>query len=154
MVLEQGVSELKAACDDHVAGYLLRQLRNPPHHIPGEHPSVVPGGVPESRGNNILGLAIERVRQGAAPGWPACGQEVVGPSPQQHGRGTERLLERDGACFFTTAIADATDPTAVPEAFDAGRVFDHPVESDVFADDQPSHCLPLRRTSCMLCVAA
>src|SRR5206468_3983059 len=84
------------------------------------------------------GLAVQPIRQGASPRWPSCGQELVGASTQQHGLGTQRLVERDLGCFFTTAVADATDPTAVPEPLVTGRVLDDPVERDVFGDDDLS----------------
>src|SRR5206468_13088088 len=84
------------------------------------------------------GLAVQPIRQGATPRWPSCGQELVGASTQQHGLGTQRLVERDLGCFFTTAVADTTDPTAVPEPLVTGRVLDDAVEREVFGDDDLS----------------
>ena len=73
-----------------------------------------------------MGLLFHPVRELASPGWPPRGEELVAAPAQQHGRGAQRLVERDpGRLLATaTAIADAADPAAVPEALAAGRVLD------------------------------
>src|SRR5262249_28439681 len=139
IVLEECVQELEAAGDDDIAAYMLLQFRGLAHRVAREHPRVVPGGISECRGDNVLGLAVQPVLQGASPRWPPRGHDLVRASTQQHGLGLERLVERDLGCFFTSSITDATDPTAVPEALVAGRVLDDTVERHVFADDNLSH---------------
>src|SRR6266566_7620366 len=140
IVVEQCVQELEAAGDDDVAGYVLFQSRSLTDHVALEHRRVVPSGMLEGRGDNVLGLAVQPVRQCASPGWPPRSQEFVGASTQQHGLGTQRLVERDLGCFFTAPVADTPDPTAVPEALVTGRVLDDAIERYVFADDDLSHC--------------
>src|SRR5213080_2891712 len=139
IVVEQCVHELEAAGDDDVAGYVLFQSRNLTHHVALEHRRVAPRGMLNGRGDDVLGLAVQPVRQGASPGWPPRSQELVGASTQQHGLGSQRLVERDLGYFFTAPFADTPDPTAMPEALVTGRGLDDAIERCVFADDDPSH---------------
>src|SRR5207249_6590217 len=134
-----GVQELEAASDDDVAGYVLLESRSLTHHVALEHRGVVPSGMLKGRGDGVLGLAVQPVRQGASPGWPPRSQEVVGASTQQHGLGSQHLVERDLRYFFTAPFADTPDPTAMPEALVTGRVLDDAIERYVFADDDLSH---------------
>src|SRR2546421_350599 len=138
-VVEQCVQELEAAGDDDVPGYVLLQSPSLTYHVALKHRGVVPSGMLEGRGDDVLGLAVQPVRQGASPGWPPRSQELVGASTQQHGLGTQRLVERDLGCFFTAPVADTPDPTAVPEALVTGRVLDDTIQRYVFADDDLSH---------------
>src|SRR5438034_6143794 len=93
----------------------------------------------EGRGDDVLGLAVQPVRQGAGPGWPSRSQELVGASTQQHGLCFQCLVERDLGYLFTAPFADTPDPTAMPEALVTGRVLDNAIECCVFADDDLSH---------------
>ena len=93
----------------------------------------------EGRGHDVLGLAVQPVRQGASPGWPPRGEELVAAPAQQHGLGAQRLIERDPGRLFAAPVANPADPAAVPETFVTDRVLDNSVERDVLADDDLSH---------------
>src|SRR5215217_1461361 len=79
----------------------------------------------EGRGHDVLGQAVQPVRQ------------LVAPPTQQQGLGTHGLVERELAELW--AVLDQADPAAVPEAFVTGRVLDDSVERDVVAHDDLSH---------------
>src|SRR5438876_10122278 len=104
-----------------------------------KHRRVVPGGILQSRGHDVLGHFVQPVGQFAAPGWPPRGEELVGSPTEQLGLGTQRLVEQELGRLFATPLTDTTDPAAAPEALSTGRVLDDPVERDVLADDDLSH---------------
>jgi len=93
----------------------------------------------EGRGHDVLGQAVQPVRQGAGPGWPPRREELVAAAAQQHGLGAQRLVECDPGRLVAAPVADTTDPAAVPEALVAGRVLDDSVERGVLADDDLYH---------------
>src|SRR5580693_4731225 len=120
----------------------MLQRRDLAHRVAFEYRRVVPRGILEGRGHDVLGLAVQPVRQGASSGWPPRGEELVAAPTQQHGLGAQRLVEQDLGRLFAALgpkLADTTDPAAVPEALLAGRVLDDSVERDVLADDDLSH---------------
>src|SRR5258706_11919910 len=104
-----------------------------------EYRRFVPGRILEGRGHDVLGLAVQPVRQGARPGWPPRGEELVAAPTEQHGLGAQRLVEQALGGLFASSVADATEPAAVPEALLTGRVLDDSVERDVLAYDDLSH---------------
>src|SRR5207249_4638054 len=137
VVLQQRAYKPDAAGDDNPPGYPLLQLRDLLHRIALQHRRVVPLGVLEGRRHDVLGQAVQPVRQGAAPGWPSRGEELVGPPAHQQALGAQRLVERglaDGG-----AVLDVAHPAAKPEALVTGRVLDDSVERDVLAHDDLSH---------------
>src|SRR5262245_31861025 len=91
----------------------------------------------EGRGHDVLGQAVQPVRQRAAAGWPPRGKPLVAPPAQQEGPGGQRLVECELAELWV--VFDQADPAASPEAFVPGRVLDDSVERDVLADDDLSH---------------
>src|SRR5919108_3137009 len=91
----------------------------------------------EGRGDDVLGQAVQPVRQLATPGRPPRGQPLIGPPTQQQGLGAYRLLECDPRQVL--AAREQTDPASPAEPLVAGRVFDDSVERDVLAHDDPSH---------------
>src|SRR5450755_1917587 len=91
----------------------------------------------EGRGHDVLGQAVQPVRQLAVPGWPPRSEPLVAPPAQQQGLSAQRLVERELAEL--RAVLDQADPAAGPEAFVAGRVLDDSVERDVLAHDDLSH---------------
>src|SRR5216684_8870128 len=137
VVLDQRVYELEAAGDDDVPVYLLLQRRDLVKHVALEDCRVVPGGMFQGRGHDVLGQAVQPVRQLAAPRWPPRGEPLVAPPAQQEGPGGQRLVERELGKLW--AIPDQADPAADPEALITGRVLDDSVERDVVAHDDLSH---------------
>src|SRR5262249_9791440 len=135
--LDQRVYELEAAGDDDVPVDLLLQRRDLAKHVAGEDRRVVPGGMLEGCGHDVLGQAVQPVRQLAAAGWPPRGKPLVASPAEQEGPGGPRLLKRELAEL--RAVLDQADPAAGPEAFVAGRVLDDSVERNVLADDDLSH---------------
>src|SRR5205823_10359894 len=135
----QRADEPDAAGDDDLPVQLLLQLRDLLHHVARKHRRVVPVGIPQSRGHDVLGHVVQPVRQVAAPGWPPRGEELVGSPTEQLALGAQRLVEQDLGRLFATPLTDTTDPAAAPEALRAGRVLDGSVERDVLADDDLSH---------------
>ena len=87
----------------------------------------------EGRGHHVLGQAVQPVRQGAGPGWPPRGEELVAAPAKQQGLGAQRLVEQDLGGLF--AGEGPVGPAAEPEALVTGQVLDDPVERDVIADD-------------------
>jgi hypothetical protein len=136
-VLDQRAYELKAAGDDDVPVYVLLQRRDLVKHVALEDCRVVPGGIGEGRGYDVLGQAVQPVRQLAAAKWPPRGEPLVAAPAQQEGPGGQRLVERE--LGELRAISDQADPAAGPEAFVTGRVLDDSVERDVLAHDDLSH---------------
>src|SRR6266540_4367196 len=91
----------------------------------------------EGRGHDVLGQAVQPVRQLATPGWPPRSEPLVAPPAQQQGLGAQRLVERELVDLW--AVLDQADPATDPEAFVTSRVLDDSVERDVLADDDLSH---------------
>jgi len=119
VVLDQRAYELKAAGDDDVPVYVLLQRRDLVKHVALEDCRVVPGGMFEGRGHDVLGQAVQPVRQLAAAGWPPRGEPLVAAPAQQEGPGGQRLVESE--LGELRAISDQADPAAGPEAFVTGR---------------------------------
>src|SRR5712691_8037980 len=139
VVLDQRVYELEAAGDDDVPVYLLLQRRDLVKHVALEDCRVVPGGMFEGRGHDVLGQAVQPVRQGAAPGCPPRGEPLVAPPAQQEGLGAQRLVERDLGPLFEVLAPKLAEPAAEPEALLTVGVLDHSVEREVRADHDLSH---------------
>src|SRR6266436_6303980 len=137
VVLDQRACELKAAGDDDVPVYVLLQRRDLVKRVALEDCRVVPGGIGEGRGHDVLGQAVQPVRQLAAARWPPRGEPLVAAPAQQEGPGGQRLVERELGKLW--AIPDQADPAADPEALVTGRVLDDSVERDVLAHDDLSH---------------
>ena len=129
-------TRLEAAGDGDLPVELLLQLRGLVRRVALEHRRVVPVGIFEGRGDDVLGQAVQPVRQLASAGWPPRGEPLVAPPTQQQGLGVQRLVERELVEFW--AILDQADPAAEPEALVTGWVLDDSVERDVLAD----HDLP------------
>src|SRR5205807_3900207 len=89
------------------------------------------------RGDDVLGQAVQPVRQLATAGWPLGGEPFIAPPTQQESRCAQRLVERELAYFW--AVRDPADPAAVSEALVTGRILDYSVERDVLAHDDLSH---------------
>src|SRR5271154_3356715 len=119
VVLDQRAYELKAAGDDDVPVYVLLQRRDLVKHVALEDCRVVPGGIGEGRGHDVLGQAVQPVRQLAAARWPPRGEPLVASPAQKEGPGGQRLVERELGKL--RAISDQADPAAGPEAFVTGR---------------------------------
>src|SRR5262245_10829059 len=137
VVLHQRVYELEAGGYDDFPVQLLLQLRDRVHCVALEDRRVAPVRIFEGGGNDVLGHAVQPVRQLATPRWPSRGQPLVAPPTKQQGLCAQRLVERELAEL--RAVLDQSDPAADPEALVTGRVLDDPVEGDVVADDDPSH---------------
>src|SRR5262249_51739890 len=88
-------------------------------------------------GHDVLGQAVQPVRQLAAARWPPRGEPLVAAPAKQQGPGGQRLVERELGQL--RAVFDQADPAAVPEAFVTGRVLDDSVERDVLAHHDLSH---------------
>jgi len=116
VVLDQHACELKAAGDDDVPVYVLLQRRDLVQHVALEDCRVVPGGMGEGRGHDVLG---QPVRQLAAARWPPRGGPLVAAPAQQEGPGGQRLVEREPGEL--RAISGRAGPAAGPEAIVTGR---------------------------------
>src|SRR5437899_10609598 len=77
VVLHQRVPELEASGDKDFALCLALQLRDLVDHVAPYYRRVVPDRSIESRGNDVLGQAVQPVRERATSGWPPRGQELV-----------------------------------------------------------------------------
>src|SRR5262245_48171567 len=95
----------------------------------------------EGRGHDVLGQAVQPVRQRAAARWPPRGEPLIAPPAEQEGPGGHRLVQREFAEL--RVVFDQAGPAAGPEAFVTGRVLDDSVERDVLADDDLSHSVLL-----------
>src|SRR5215211_2783248 len=137
--------ELEAGGDDDFPLQLVLQVRDLVEHVALEYRRVVPVGMFEGRGHDVLGHAVQPVRQLATPGWPPRGEPLVAPPTQQQGLGAPGLVERELAELW--AVLDRADPAAAPEALVAGRVLDDSVKGDVVAHDDLSHFRSSRSVS-------
>src|SRR6266496_967737 len=137
VVLHQRAYELEAGGDDDFPVELLLQLRDLLNHVALEYRRVVPDGMFESRGHDVLGQVVQPVRQLATAGWPPRGEPLVAAPAQQQGLGAEGLVERELVELWE--ILDQADPAAVLEALVTGRVLNDSVERDVVAHDDLSH---------------
>src|SRR5260370_21569183 len=95
VVLDQRAYELKAAGDDDVPVYVLLQRRDLVKHVALEDCRVVPGGIGEGRGHDVLGQAVQPVRQLAAARWPPRGAPLVDAPAPPEGPRRPRLLPRE-----------------------------------------------------------
>src|SRR5919204_2024761 len=115
----------------------MLQLRDFVHHVALEHSRVVPFGILERRGHDVLGQAVQPVRQLATPGRPPRCEPLVAPPTEQQGLGAQGLVEREFGDLL--AACEQTDPASACEALVTGRVFDDSVKRDVLAHDDLSH---------------
>src|SRR5947207_3328293 len=69
-VLDEGSYELEAAGDDDLPVQALPQVRDLADHIASEDCGVVPGGVLEGGGHDVLGHAVYPVGKLPGSGWP------------------------------------------------------------------------------------
>src|SRR6266536_4363489 len=121
------------------------------HHVVLQYHRVVPLGMFEGRGHDVLGQAVQPARQLTTPGWPPRSEPLVAAPAQQQGLGDQRLVERELVEFWT--VLDQADPATDPEALVTGRVLDDSVERDVLAHyDLPHLGSPrLPGASCLRC---
>ena len=142
VVLDQRAPELIAGGDDDLSVELLLELRDLGHHVALDDRRVVPLGILEGRRHDVLGHAVQPVRELAAPGSPAQPEELVASPAEQPRLGAERLLERDLVPLLEVLAAELDEPAAEPEALLAVGVLDHAIERDVLraAHHDPSHC--------------
>src|SRR6266849_3966351 len=117
----------------------MLQLRDFVHHLATQDRGRSPSrGLSREGGrHDVLGQAVQPVRQLATPGWPPRGKPLVAPPTQQQSLGAQRLVERELGQLW--AARDHADPAADPEALITGRVLDDSVERDVVAHDDLSH---------------
>src|SRR5437763_514805 len=139
VVLDEGPHQLDAAGNEDLSAAPLRELRDLGHHVTLEDRGVVPFRILEGGRHDVLGHAVQPVRELTPPRWPQRGQELVGPPALQQGFGAEVLLEQHFRCLFAASAADPTDPAASAEALDARWVLDDSVERDVLAYDDLPH---------------
>src|ERR687897_1312351 len=107
VVLHQRAYELEAGGDDDFPLELALQPRNRVKHVALDHRRVVPLGIREGRGHDVLGQAVQPVRQLAAPGWPPRREPLVASPTQQQGLGAQGLVERELADLW--AVLDQAD---------------------------------------------
>src|ERR687897_3385678 len=100
VVLQQRVYELEAGGDDDFPLELVLKPRDLVKHVALEYRRVVPLGILEGRGHDVLWQAVQPVRQLATPGWPPRGEPFVAPPTQQQGLGTQGLVERELVEFW------------------------------------------------------
>src|SRR5205823_1105119 len=131
VVLHQRAPELIAGRDDDLSVEFLLQLRDLGHYIALEHRRVVPVGMFEGGGHDVLGHVVQPVRQVATPGSPPCPEELVASSTQQPCLGAQRLVKRDLVPLFEVLAPELDEPAAEPEALLTVRVLDHSIERDV-----------------------
>ena len=113
VVLDQRLHEPGAAVDDDVAVLLLLQLRDFLHDVALQHRRVVPLGLIQGRGDDVLGHVVELVGELAVPRRPGLGKALVGHAPQQQGLGRERFVELELVALV--AAADLEAPASVLE---------------------------------------
>src|SRR5258705_1364796 len=136
-MLDQRLHEPGAAVDDDVAVLLLPQLSDFLHDVALQHRRVVPLGLIQSRGDDILGHAVELVGELAFPRWPGLGKALVGHAPQQQGLGRERFVELELVALVSAADLEA--PTSLTEVLGPARVLHDAVQRYEFRYDDPSH---------------
>jgi len=127
-VRDQRARELIAGRDDDLSVQSLLQLRDRGHDVALEDGRVVPGGILERRGHDVLGHAVQPVRELAAPGTPPRPEELVAPPAQQPGLGAERIVERDLVPRLEVLAAELDEPAAQPEALLTVGVLDDSVQ--------------------------
>jgi hypothetical protein len=141
VVLDQRAPELIAGGDDDVSLELVLQLRDLAHHVALEDDRVAPVGILDRRRHDVLGHAVQPVRERAAPGSPAHPEELVASPAEQPRLGAQRLLERDLVPRCQILAPELPEPAAELEALLAVRILDHSVERHVLraAHDDLSH---------------
>src|SRR5262249_6249948 len=128
-----------AGVDDNVPVHPLLQLRDIVHHVALQDRRVVPIGIFEGRGHDVLGQAVQPVRPLTTPGCPPRCEPLVAASTQQQRLGAQRLVVSDLGPRFAVSVPNLAEPAAAPEALLTSRVLDDSVERDVLADDDLSH---------------
>ena len=131
VVLDQRSPELMAGRDDDLSVQLLLEPRDLGHHVAREDRRVVPLGIHERRGHDVLGHAVQPVRELAGPGPPPRAEVLIASPAEQPCLGAQRLVERHLGPRFQVLAPELDEPAAQPEALRAVRVLDHSVERHV-----------------------
>src|SRR5215469_4095379 len=115
VMLHQRADELEAGWNDDAPRDPLLQLRDHLRRVAPQDRRVVPAGILQCRGHDVLGQVIEPVRQLSAPGWPSRREPVVATPAKQPGFSAQRFVERQLAEL--RLVLDRANPAAKPEAF-------------------------------------
>src|SRR5215510_10686456 len=137
VVLDQRLDEPATAVDHDVAARRSSQPGDLLDHVASEHRRVVPLGPVERGGDDVLGHAVELVRELALPRWPGRGKSLVGHTSQQKRLGVEGLIQLELVAGLATIELEG--PTAVLVVLSSTRVLHDAVERDEFGYDDPGH---------------
>ena len=131
--------EAAAAEYDDLPLQALLQLRDFGRRVAVDDRGVVPIEIFEARGHHVFRHGVHPVGQLAGSGWPPSGEDLEGPSTQQQGLRSQRLLERDLKERLEVVFPNVDEPTAVSEALLTGWILYDSIQRDVLADNDPSH---------------
>src|SRR3981081_4453183 len=106
-MLNQRLHERGAAVDNDVAALLLPQLPDLLDEVPLQYPRVVPLGLIQGRGDDVLGHAVELVGKLAVSRWPGCGETFVRHPSQQQCLGREGFVELELVALLSAADFEA-----------------------------------------------
>src|SRR5205823_6758390 len=142
VVLDQRAPELIAGWDDDFSVEFVLQLRDLRHRMAPKDRRVVPVGLLEGGGHDVLGHGVQPVGHFAAAELPPLPEELVAPSTQQPCLSAQCLVERDLGPLCEILAPELAEPAAELEALRTVRVLDHSVKRDVLraAHDDRSHC--------------
>ena len=140
VVLDQRLHELGAAVDDDVGVDIVLELGDLGRDVALEHGGVVPLGLVERRGDDVLRHRVELVGELALAPGPGVGEAFVGAAPDQEAVGRHRLLELE--LVAVVAAVELEAPAGVIEVL-ATRRLHHSVHRDELRhDDSRCHLRP------------
>ncbi len=132
VVLDRRAYELKAAGDDDVPVYVLLQRRDLGKHVALEDCRVVPGGIGEGRGHDVLGHAVQPVGHLAAARWPPRGEPLAAsPATRPARAAATRVEEHDAVHEHGPASEQVSrSPSEKQQAAEGERVgAQHPLQT-------------------------
>ncbi len=133
----QRLDELDGAVDEDVA---LVPVAQPSQIVEADHRRVVPLGILERRGDEVLRHGVELVGEIALARGPGRGEALVGDAAEQERVARHHLVELE--LVPVRPALELERPTAVLVALGPARILDDAVERDELGDDDLAHDVP------------
>lgn len=136
VVLKQRVDQISAAVDQEVAGRLVLEPGDLPHHVTRDQRRVVPIRLLERGRHHVFGDLVHPPHQLLVPGggWPERGPDLIRLPAEQEGLGAEHEILVEPAVLV---VLNAQRPCVLPVAvLVVARPFDYTVHCHECSDDQ------------------
>ena len=141
ILLDQRAHELETGGYDDLPVQPLLQLRHRVHRVALHDRGVVPTGIFEGRGHDVLGDAVHPVRQLAGPGWPPRGRRTRS-SADRASRASARCASSSATLYHPSRSLPPTStnqPPCLKPSSPVG-VLDDSVQRDVLRSAHHDRC--------------